>query len=486
MPVPIRARFSLRAAAVLAVLFLIAPAGRLRAAGRSFDDDFAPRSMRLDYFHSGTSSEEHISLDRVVSDGPWAGSRARLLDETGLGKYFFEIIDPKTNRALYSRGFSSIYGEWETTGEAKEIWRTFHESLRFPQPKKRISVRLSKRDAKGIFHELWSSSIDPASRGVNPKDIEPLGKVWSVFENGPAENHVDLLILGDGYSASEITKFHADVGRLVRRLFDTDPFKSRRSEFNVRALDLPSGKSGVSRPHLGEFRRSRFSADYSAFDSERYVLSFDNRAIRDAASAAPYDFFIVVVNERTYGGGGIFNCQATVAADSAFAEYVFVHEFGHSFAGLGDEYFTSEVAYETGGKEHPEPWEPNVTAHPAKEELKWAELLSPSIVLPTTWKKDEFEKASREYQKKRKALRESRAPEEEMEKLFFSEKKIETELFAKEADAGKVGAFEGAGYEAVGLFRPSVDCIMFSRNDVGFCSVCRRAIEKMIDLYAGR
>jgi len=469
---------------ILLLPFALIVSLSLSSVSAQFSQHFTERTMRLDYFHSGTASEEHFSPDRVVMDGPWAGSQTRLLDSTNLGKYFFEVIARDTNMPLYSRGFASVYGEWETTPEAREMWRTFHESLRFPWPRKPVQVTLKKRTPDNAFVEIWSTTIDPNSRFVVRADAAPRGSVWTVFENGPASQKVDLLVLGDGYAGNEMEKFHSDVKRMVGKLFEHEPFKSRKADFNVRALDVPSAESGVTRPHAGIFRRSPLSTHYSSFDSERYVLSYDNRTIRDISSAAPYEFVSILLNERTYGGGGIFNLYATCAADTAFADYIFVHEFGHHFAGLGDEYYTSDVAYETGASSHPEPWEPNVTALHDPSELKWKDLVTPGTPLPTPWKKAEFETASNNYQKERRKLRASGASEDQMEKLFSEQKQRETELLHSGGFAGKVGAFEGASYETKGLYRPQVDCIMFSRNDVGFCPVCAKAIERVIDLYS--
>jgi len=457
-----------------------------QTAGQSsdFDTYFRDKTMRVDYVHSGGLGQEIIALDQVVSDGPWAGSRTRLVDSLNLGKYLFEVLDRRTNRVLYSRGFASIYGEWETTAESREVYRSFHESLRFPWPKAPVQVVLKTRDAENSFHEIWSTVLDPASRFVNPTDREPLGEVWPLFENGPPSQKVDLLVIGEGYTAAEIPKFHADATRLVNALFAEEPFRSRKSEFNVWGLDLPSAESGVSRPRAGQFRRTPLSAEYNIFDSERYVLTYDNRALRDAASAAPYEFLEILVNEEQYGGGGIFNFQATAAADTGFAEYVFIHEFGHHFAGLADEYYTSDVAYETGATYHPEPWEPNATALHDPANLKWGDLVGVDVPLPTPWDKDLFESGSVAAQQERRGLRADDAPETAMDKLFTDQMKRETALLGGMEHAGKVGAFEGASYESTGLYRPEVDCIMFTRNPVGFCRVCRRAIENVIDLYA--
>ena len=452
----------------------------------AYERFFTDRTMRVDYFHTGRAEARVLTLDRVVDDGPWPGSRVRLLDETNLGKYLFEVVDRATNRVIYSRGFATLYGEWETTPEAKRVWRTFHDSLRFPWPKAPVHVVLKRRADDSRFDQLWSEVIDPASRFVNRAPLAPAGRVWTILENGPASEKVDLLIIGEGYTEAQLPGFHDDARRLVEALFRYEPFKSRRGDLNVRALDLPSGLAGVHRPQAGEPRRTPLSIEYNIFDSERYLLTQDNRALRDAASAAPYEFLEILVNEEYYGGGGIFNAHATAAARNPYAEYLFVHEFAHHFAALGDEYYTSEVAYETGIERHPEPWEPNLTATADRAALKWRDLVEPATPIPTPWPKAEFEAAQRDYQKTRRALRERGAPESDMTALFRKEQALETRLLSTSPHAGRIGAFEGAGYEERGLFRPAADCVMFSRNDVGFCLVCQRAIARIIDLHSRR
>lgn len=440
----------------------------------------APRTMRLDYIHTGNATEEHFALDGLALEGEWPGRLDRAIDETNLGKYLFEVIDRKTNRLLYSRGFASVYGEWETTPEAKTQWRAFSESVRFPAPAGPVQVVVKKRDRENAFREVWSLVVDPASPAVD-RSAPPVFKVWAVMKNGEPRDKVDLLLLGDGYTAAEMDKWHNDARRLTELLFAASPFKERRGAFNVWAIDTPADESGVSRPSDAIYRRSPLGASYDAFGSERYVLTFGNKRLREIAAAAPYEFIEIVVNGRTYGGGGIFNLYATVAADNQFAAYLFVHEFAHHFAGLADEYYTSDVAYGPSA-ERLEPWEPNVTADPKAP--RWADLIAAGTPLATPWPKEAFEEAQKQYQTQRRAIRAAHRPEQEMEALFLREMELETKLLGAGPNAGKVGAFEGAMYESHGYYRPQSDCIMFSRDPVGFCAVCRRAIERVIDLYA--
>jgi hypothetical protein len=442
-----------------------------------------PRTMRLDFYHTGNSSEEVFSLDRVVVEPlPWPGNPRRAVDDTNLGKYLFEVRDAKTNAILYSRGFSSVYGEWETTDEAKTLRRTFQESLRFPAPDSPVQVVLKKRDAKNLFREVWTIGVDPKDIFIDRSTPKAPAPLIEIQRSGDSSEKVDFLIIGDGYTAAEAAKFDADARRMTEVLFSTSPFKERRGDFNVWALCPPAAESGVSRPSTGVYHDSPLGATYDAFGSERYVLTFDNRALRRAAQFAPYEFVEILANNRTYGGGGIHNLYSTVAVDNAWANYVFVHEFGHHFAGLADEYYTSAVAYAPAA-ERAEPWEPNVTALLDPAALKWKDLVSPDTPIPTPWGKEAFETYSREIQKRRGVIRAERKPEEVMEALFREELEHERAAFAREKYAGRVGAFEGANYEAKGFYRPEVDCIMFTRTN-HFCAVCRRAIERIIDMYA--
>ena len=445
----------------------------------------APRTMRVDYYHTGRAGEERFSLDRVVIEPlPWPGNPARPLDDTNLGQYFFEVIDPATNRAIYSRGFASIYGEWETTAEAQTTTRTFQESLRFPAPDRPVQIVLKKRDARNAFREVWTLVVDPADMFVDPSAPPAPGALLALQRSGDPAAKVDVLILGDGYTAAERPKFEKDARRLMDLLFAKSPFRERRADFNVWGLSPAAAESGISRPSSGIHRRSPIGATYDAFGSERYVLTFDNRAFRDAAMFAPYEFVEILVNGQTYGGGGIFGLYSTVASDSLWAPYIFVHEFGHHFAGLADEDYTSDVAYEA-SPDRVEPWEPNVTALLDPKALKWGALVEPGTPIPTPWPKARFESASHDIQARRRQIRAEGLPESEMDALFEQEKAEETALLGSSPYAGRVGAFEGAAYQAKGYYRPQTDCVMFTRDDVPFCRVCQRAISRVIDLYTG-
>ena len=255
----IRSARTLGVAAVFALAALSSGSSAQQPA-RGFDGFFADKTMRVDYFHSGGVGQEIVALERIVSDGPWPGSRTKLVDDTQPWQVSVRGDRPRTNTVIYSRGFASIYGEWETTAEYKTLHRTFPESLRFPWPKTPVQVVLKKRDAENAFREIWSTVVDPESRSVNPADLPAAGKLWTVFENGPVAK-VDLLVISEGYAAEQMDKFHRDVKRLVgAALRGTSRSRAREADFNVRALDLPSAQPGVHRPRARSFRRTPISA----------------------------------------------------------------------------------------------------------------------------------------------------------------------------------------------------------------------------------
>ncbi|MGZ5199536.1 MAG: M64 family metallopeptidase [Telluria sp.] len=443
-----------------------------------------PATIRVDYTHSGNALSDQYALERVLVEPlPWPGDVNKPFDDTNRGQNRLEVADAKTGDLLYSRDFSTVFGEWKTTEEANKISRGFHESVRFPKPDRPVRVRILKRDDRNQFSVAWSVDIDTDAQDVIRKQPPAPAKPIPIRVSGPSPQKVDLLILGDGYTQAEMGKFEADARRLAAHLFEVSPFKERANDFNLWAMAVPTQESGVSRPSSGTYHESALGTRYDVFGSERYVLALDNRALRDIAQYAPYEFIEILVNNETYGGGGIFGQFSTAAAGNAWANYLFVHEFAHHFAGLADEYYTSPVAYQSSGA-RPEPWEPNVTALRDPAKLKWRQHVKPGTPLPTPWPKAEYEEYSRAYQKKRAALRAVNAPESEMNALFREDLQRTNAMFAQQKYHGVVGAFEGANYEASGYYRPAMQCIMFDRSEQ-FCPVCRDGISDIIDLYAG-
>jgi len=449
--------------------------------GKRFEDV----TLRVDYFHSGTRGEESFSLGEVSEEGPWPGSRERLVDTLNLGEHLARVFDRRTGELIWSRGFCTMFAEWQTTAEAGQgVRRTFHETIRFPRPKAPVLLTISRRDRKMDWKELWSAVIDPASTEIVKEPPVARPAVTTILESGPPAGRVDLLILGDGYAEADLERFREDARHFAEALFATSPFKERRADFNVRALEVVSLDSGIDRPSKGVWKRNALGTRYDTFGTPRYVLTDRNRELRDLAGTAPYDFLHILLNDDAYGGGGIYQQFATCFAKPVGPgqewerDYVFVHEFGHSFAGLGDEYYASSTAYEEFYPAGVEPWEPNLTRLPGGKP-KWSALVSPGVPLPTPWDQEGYDALEAERQKLPRGAAdyyEKRQPIMERLARHVTETKY----------AGRVGAFEGAGYSAKGLFRPSSDCRMFSLTLRPFDPVCSAAIEAMIAHYAAR
>jgi hypothetical protein len=418
----------------------IALGGPAAAADRSaFDHYFTTGSLRIDLYHSGNAARDIYSLDEVYAQRFWAGNPRNLVDTLNVGGCLVRVFDLKTNAMIYSRGYSTIFDEWKTTNESLAgSNRTFSESITIPRPKAPIQVWIDTRDRKNVFKPAFDLVVDPDDYHISTERRFAELRVKELLDNGPSSSKADIVVLGDGYDRDEMHKLRADAERLIGVLFDREPFKTRKTDFNVRLIETPSENSGVTEPRERKYPSTILGCFFNTFDIPRYMLTYSNKTMREIAANVPYDVIIIVVNTPRYGGGGIFNLYSTSCSNNELAGYVFVHEFGHSFAGLGDEYYSSQVAYNDAYPKGTEPWEPNITALLDTLHVKWGDLIAPGTPVPT--------------------------PNDS-------------------TYAGIVGCFEGAGYSAKGLYRPSRDCIMFSKKLQEFCPVCRRAIGRMIDFY---
>ncbi len=442
-----------------------------------------PRTWRLDFYQTGDAGSEVLSLDRVVVEPlAWPSPLGGEALPTDRGVYRFQVLG-SDGRLIHSRGFSSIFAEWQSTVEASTVRRSFHESLRFPEPSEIVEIVVERRDADNVFQEIWRVRVDPADP-FTVRIPPPRQEVIAFEENGAPGDKVDLLLLGDGYREADCASAFAAHGQqMVDALFAQEPFAARRQDFNVWGICPPAAESGISRPSLGRQLASPLRSTYDVFGSARYLLTLDNRTLRAVAAWAPYEFVVILSNGDTYGGGGLFNRHAAVSMASGFRDYVFVHELGHHFAGLADEYYTSPVAYQPPDRVT-EPWEPNVTALLDTGNPKWGDLLSPDVALPTPWPKGTFERYASQFQSRREEIRAGGLPESEMDAHFRSQQGIEKALLGVSENAGKVGAFQGANYDAEAFYRSEIDCVMFTRNEVPFCRVCQRALEAVINRYA--
>lgn len=445
-----------------------------------FDQYFAAGALRIDCIHSGTAEEEFYAIDELWQEPFWGGNKNSLIDTTNLGATLFQVFDKQTHTLIFSRGLCTIFEEWRTTDEAHQgIRRSFSESFRMPWPKSPVQISVSTRDRKGQFQEIWTFEIDPLNPNIRKEVPYKNIKTTAYIKNGNPENKVDIVVLPEGYTKKEMKAFRKKVARLFDRFFQTEPYASYQKAFNVWTIEFPSAESGIDNPNQGIFRDNAFSSSFNALGIDRYVLTFDNKTMRKVASRVPYDYIVILANEKKYGGGGIFNLYAIFTVNHERSETVFLHEFGHLFGGLGDEYYTSTVTYNEFYPLDIEPWEPNLTICTDRAQLKWKTFLHPETPIPTPWEKEIFDRHQEEYQKTLAQLQNAHSPKSKIDSLNASHSQWIKEFFASQQYKDCVGAFEGAGYTSKGLYRPSLLCCMFSGN-AEYDPVCRHAIERMI------
>ena len=347
----------------------------------NFNDYFTDQTMRIDYFHIGDANSEVVTLDQGYQYGIWAGSLNNLLDNFNNGAYYYKVYDAASGRLIFSRGFDSYFKEYQTSDEAsKGIKRTYHESAIIPFSKNKIKFVIEKRDRKNNLNEVYSTEIDPADLYIIKDAVmDKSVKVYKSHHSGDSHKKVDVVILAEGYSALEQKKFEKDLKRYTNLFLGREPFKSNKDKFNIYGVFKASQESGIDEPGANIYKSTTLSTRFYSLGSERYVLTEDNKAMRDLAAQVPYDAIYIMCNSARYGGGGIYNFYCTFTSDNQFSPYIFLHEFGHSFGGLADEYYTSDVAYNEFYPEGQEPFEPNITRMLDKNNLKWKNLLTPSI-----------------------------------------------------------------------------------------------------------
>lgn len=461
-----------------------------------FNRYFTEGTLRIDYFHSGDAATETVVIDETYRYDAWAGSKKNLLDTLELGTYKHSIVDPETNREIYSRGFDSYFKEYQfTTAAIEGKQKQYHESAIIPLPRSAVDFLLEKRDKYGEIHEVFRTRIDPAEASEAPFDSTV--KVFPSLVNGDPSVKADVVIIGEGYTVEETAKFELDLARFTEVFFRAEPCKTYKEMFNINGVLKASEDSGVDEPRAGIDKNTAVNASFNSLGSERYLLTEDNKSLRDIAGHAPYDALYIMVNHSRYGGGGIYNFYCVYTSDNIESNYLMVHEFGHSFFGLADEYYTSSTSYNDFYPAGFEPNEANITALLDPENVKWKHLVGEGMEIPTDWNKAEFDSLDNAWQTRRAEMNErtlslkaSGAPAEQVAKAQqeYNEAAInrdaEVDRFLESGPlAGKVGAFEGAGYASTGLYRPCLNCIMFSRTDY-FCPVCQEAMVKVIMTYS--
>lgn len=402
----------------------------------NFEDYFYDKTLRVDYFHTADSSNDSYSIDELKEEPYWGGSKVNLIDKFNYGNFAFKVIDDSSGNLIYSRTYSTLLNEWQTTDEAKTTIKTFSETVIFPYPKKNVTVEFYSRDRKNKLIKKFLYKIDPENYFIS-KERNKEYKSFKVHYSGDPAKKVDIVILPEGYTKDEIDRFYKDCKKFSSYLFNSSPFKENKNRFNIWGIEAPSAESGTDIPADSIWKKTILNSSFYTFDLERYLMTTDNKSVRDLAANVPYDQIYILVNTDSYGGGSIYNLYSVCVNNNIYEEYVFVHEFGHGFASLADEYYTSDVAYNDFYPLDVEPLDPNLTTL-VDFESKWKNLIEEGTPIPTP--------ATAEFK-------------------------------------DKVGVFEGGGYMQYGIYRPMQDCTMKSIKPDNFCIVCKKAIQEMIDFY---
>ena len=400
----------------------------------NYSSYFTGNTMRFDFHHAGNSKQEHYYFDKVIREGEWAGSETALINPFDYGEQHFKIIDTKSEKIIYKNNYCTLFNEWQTTPEAVTTQRSFPESVIFPEPKSDFRIEFYARNKET---KVWEKRYEQNVR-VNDYNITTGRKeheYLSIHKGGDTKHCLDIVLLPDGFTASEKEKFLAACQMWCDALFAYAPFTSNRHRINIHAVWAPSKESGISEPGNGKWVETLLDTRFYTFGSERYQMTEEFQKVRDIAANAPYESIFILTNTDKYGGGGIYNFYGLGSAGkTGRTGEVYVHEFGHSLMGLGDEYIekgnTVSALYPAGR----EPWEANLTRF-VNFNGKWEKKIAEGTPIPTT--------------------------------------------AAENPQEWVIGAYEGGGYLEKGVFRGWPECMMKALSD--FCPVCQEAISRYLD-----
>ena len=431
------------------VLMLVPSLGKAQGTNPKFEEFFQDSTLRLDYVFCGDAHHQAIYLERAYKTSEWAGRRTGLDKPLLAGNGQVWVSDPESGQVLYSNRFSTLFQEWQSYEEATRVQKAFENCIQVPFPKNPVRVDVSLTDVHGRVTSSISHVVDPSD--ILICRLNDNGLERRVLKESSAQNPIDIVFVSEAYSAD-------DAERGVRALFSHEPYAANAGRFKVVAVFSPSQESGVSRPGKGIWHNTVADSHFDTFYTDRYLTSSSMRKIYDIIGTVPFEHIILLVNTPVYGGGGIYNSLTIMGSDHATFKNVLVHEFGHAFGGLGDEY-----AY--GDLEEPmypadtEPWEPNLTT--LKDfSSKWLDLLPENCPMPTPL--DSIETSGQNVRR--------------IWNTLTPEQKASLNL--------KVGVYEGGGYQLNGVYRPVQECRMRINECEEFCPVCSRAIVRMIEYYS--
>ena len=402
-----------------------------------FNKYFTSKTMRFDYTRAGNKDGNNIFFEQLKEEPYWSGSKNSLLDKFEYGHYKYLVFDAASGELIYSRGYNTIFDEWQSTDEAKKLSRSFYETVVFPYPVNKVRVELYERNSKGDFVKQYELITDPKDKFIR-KEKSLDYPVLKVVDNGDPSNKVDIVFLPDGYTKDEMEQFKKDVETYSAYIFDCSPFKENKTKINIWAVLAPSMESGVDNPGTDIWKNNLLGMSYYTQDVERYLMSLDIKTIRDVSALTPYDNICIISNSSQYGGGAIYNYYTSFPNKNNNGAYLIVHELGHHFCALGDEYYSSEVGVEDYYKLDVEPYEANLTTL-VNFDKKWKNMMDKGTPVPTP--------STTDYK-------------------------------------NTLGAFEGGGYVTKGVYRPKQDCTMKTISYDNFCPVCTKALIQMIDYYS--
>ena len=413
-------------------VWLLLTASSMQA--QKFEDYFMDRTLRVDYVFTGNDHEQQIALDELSAYPGWAGRRKHLAEMPLESHGQVVMRDKASGQIIYATSFSSLFQEWTATDEAKEVTKSFENCFQVPFPKEPAEVEITLMNYRHEVMAKLKHTVDPSDILIRQKGRDHVTPHRYTVKNGSTEECIDIAILAEGYKPEEMELFYEDAAKVSEFLFSYEPFKSLQNKFNFVAVASESIDSGVSVPKRDEWKQTPFSSNYSTFYSDRYLTTSQLKAVHDALAGIPYEHIIVLANTEEYGGGGIYNSLMLTAAHHSTFRPVVVHEFGHSFAGLADEYFYDDDVMSGSYPLDIEPWEQNITTL-VDFDSKWKDMLKKGTPIPT----------------------------------------IEQDT--------KVGVFEGGGYSSKGVYRPAFDCRMRTNSSPEFCPVCDRAIRRIVSFY---
>ena len=419
------------------ILFLLCLIAVASTRAQVFADHFADKTLRVDYIFNGNASGQAICLDGLSALPNWAGRKHHLAELPLEGNGQIVMRNAASGKTIYTTSFSSLFQEWLETDEARNVTKGFENTFLLPYPLQPVEIEITLLDPRRNVRASMKHIVHPNDVLIEQKGNSHITPHKYLLHNDSPEKCIDVAILAEGYTLQEIQTFYEDADIACKSIFDHEPFKSMKKRFNVVAVASPSTDSGVSVPRLNEWKHTAFGSHFSTFYSDRYLTTSRVKAIHDALAGIPYEHIIILANTEEYGGGGIYNSYTLTTAHHPMFRPVVVHEFGHSFGGLADEYFyDNDVMTDT----YPldiEPWEQNISTQ-VDFAAKWKDMLSENTPVPTP---------------------------------------------AEVSENYPTGVYEGGGYSAKGIFRPAENCRMRTNEYPAFCPVCQRALRRIIEFY---